>query len=51
MLSLGVRLVQVIILNNLTIYQLLSFALYKKENLLHKFMDAILPMSMHYAIL
>ena len=28
----------VIILNNLTTYQLLLCALYKKENLLHKFM-------------
>jgi|GEM_PF-5577810 len=40
-----------IILNNLPIYQLLSFALYKKENVLHKFIVAILPMSKHYAIL
>jgi len=40
-----------IILNNLTIYQPLSFALYKKENLLHKFIFTIQLMSNHSAIL
>lgn len=39
-----------IILNNLTIYQLLSFALYKKENILikkPKFLS-FLPISPHF---
>ncbi|EXB35715.1 hypothetical protein J559_1171 [Acinetobacter sp. 983759] len=36
-----------IILNNLTIYQLLLCAFYKKENLINNFSIAILPIAEH----